>query len=83
MSTPAVYLVPVDQHVGASLRCVALRIPLDAATLGELTALWINLAVLVARAKQLEQRDLVNFTKQFGPPRSEFRNTNPTLAVVT
>lgn len=59
-------IVPLTKHIGAELRGVDLREPLDADTKAAIYQAWLDHLVIVFPDQKLEQEDLLKVTSYFG-----------------
>jgi len=59
-------LVPLSQHIGAEVRGLDLRDPLDADTVDAIHHAWLDHCVLVFRGQSFSQEDLIRVTACFG-----------------
>ena len=59
-------VIPLSRHIGAEIRGVDLRQPLDGATTKAIHDAWLEHAVLLFRGLRLEQEDLLRVTEIFG-----------------
>jgi taurine dioxygenase len=59
-------VVPLTKHIGAEIRGIDLRQPVDAAIAAELKRQWLDWAVLVFRGQDIAQEDLLRVTGYFG-----------------
>jgi taurine dioxygenase len=62
----AIDVQPLNAGVGAEVRGLDISRPLDAATLKELRAAWLEYCVLLFRGQSLSDDQLLAFTRQFG-----------------
>lgn len=58
---------PLGTTFGAEVSGIDLAMPVDAKAAGALRALWQTHALLLFRAQQLAEKDLVAFSRNFGP----------------
>jgi alpha-ketoglutarate-dependent 2,4-dichlorophenoxyacetate dioxygenase len=58
---------PLTRHVGAEVRGLDLKRPLEDATIAALNAAFLKHAVLVFRAQNLDDAQQIAFTTRFGP----------------
>lgn len=78
-------VVPMTSHVGAEIRGLDLRRPIDAATAAELYSAWLKHLVLVVRGQDLTAEDQRRFADVFGeiqPPRSRPGQRDPNNPVM-
>ncbi len=59
-------VVPLSKHIGAEIRGIDLRAPLDAATMDAIHQAWLDHCVLLFRNQSFSQEDLVRVTGCFG-----------------
>jgi taurine dioxygenase len=59
-------ITPLSKHIGAEIRGLDLREPLDAATSKAVHKAWLDHAVLLFRGQSLEQEHLLRVTEVFG-----------------
>jgi alpha-ketoglutarate-dependent taurine dioxygenase len=64
---PRLAVRPLTASIGAELRGVDLRRPLDAATVAALRAAWLRHKVVFLPGQHLEPADQVRFARAFGP----------------
>ncbi len=77
--------------LGAEIRGIDLRRPLDAETVAALRAAWLDHLVLVFRGQDLDEDDQARFAGAFGTPsatqrpdkRSEKHNPDPRILLIT
>jgi taurine dioxygenase len=60
-------IVPLSRHIGAEIRGLDLREPLDAAASRRIHQAWLDHSVLLFRGQSLSQEDLLRVTGYFGP----------------
>lgn len=60
-------VVPLSPHIGAEIRGLDLREPMDAATIRRIHQAWLDHAVVLFRGQTLSQEDLLRVTEYFGP----------------
>jgi len=65
----AIEITPSGQACGATVRGVDLTRPLDAHTVGEIRAAWLEHHVLAFPGQPMSDGDLERFTLSFGPIR--------------
>ncbi len=56
----------LSQHIGAEIRGIDLRVPLDRDTIGDIYQAWLDHAVLLFRNQSFTQEDLLRVTEYFG-----------------
>jgi taurine dioxygenase len=66
-------IVPYDGPLGAEIRDIDLREPLDEATLATLRRALLDHLLLVARRQELADEDQVRFSRYWGEPRPHVR----------
>ena len=59
-------VVPLSKHIGAEIRGIDLRDPLDAATMDAIHQAWLDHSVLLFRGQSFSQEDLLRVTGCFG-----------------
>ena len=59
-------LVPLSKHIGAEIRGIDLRDPLDTATMDAIHQAWLDHSVLLFRGQSFSQEDLLRVTGCFG-----------------
>ena len=59
-------IVPLAKNIGAEIRGVDLREPIDPILAAQLNKAWLENLVLLFRNQKLEQQDLLNVTSSFG-----------------
>jgi taurine dioxygenase len=59
-------VIPLSKHIGAEIRGLDLRTPLDAETIAGIHRAWLNHEVLLFRGQNLAQEDLLRVTGYFG-----------------
>jgi taurine dioxygenase len=62
----AISAVPLTKHIGAEIKGIDLKQPIDAATVKELNRLWLEHLVLLFRGQELSQEEFVRATCVFG-----------------
>ena len=67
-ATDRVEVIPSGGALGAEIRGLDLRLPLDAATVGQLRRALLDHCVLVFRGQPISEADQVRFTGYFGRP---------------
>ena len=83
--------VQLSPALGAEIRGIDLRRPLDAETVAALRAAWLDHLVLVFRGQDLDEDDQARFAGAFGTPsatqrpdkRSEKHNPDPRILLIT
>jgi taurine dioxygenase len=59
-------VMPLSKHIGAEIRGIDLRTPLDADSIERIHQAWLDHAVLLFRNQSLSQEDLLRVTGYFG-----------------
>jgi taurine dioxygenase len=59
-------VIPLSKHIGAEIRGLDLRAPLDPDTIRDIYRTWLDHAVLVFRNQNFTQQDLLRVTEYFG-----------------
>jgi len=58
--------VPLSKHIGAEIRGIDLRVPLDKETMDAIHQAWLDHSVLLFRGQSFSQEDLLRVTGCFG-----------------
>ena len=59
-------VVPLSKHIGAEIRGIDLRVPLDTKTMDAIHQAWLDHSVLLFRGQSFSQEDLLRVTGCFG-----------------
>jgi taurine dioxygenase len=59
-------VIPLSKHIGAEIRGIDLRVPLDRNTARDIYQAWLDHVVLLFRNQNLSQEDLLRITEYFG-----------------
>jgi len=59
-------VVPLSKHIGAEIRGIDLRVPLDKETMDAIHQAWLDHSVLLFRGQSFSQEDLLRVTGCFG-----------------
>jgi taurine dioxygenase len=59
-------IVPLSPEIGAEIRGIDLREPLDAAAFGDIEQVWLDRGVLLFRDQRLSEDDQLRFAARFG-----------------
>jgi taurine dioxygenase len=59
-------VVPLSKHIGAEIRGIDLRVPLDKETMDAIHQAWLDHSVLLFRGQNFSQEDLLRVTGCFG-----------------
>ena len=59
-------VIPLSKHIGAEIRGIDLRAPVDPDTIRDIYQTWLDHAVLVFRNQNFTQQDLLRVTEYFG-----------------